>query len=195
MAGASGSRLIENDHEAGILFFVFLNLYNPEDTYMTILEKDFIHKELAYWNIPGVTIGICTGSEVLLCDGYGVRNLSTGAPMTGNTLGGIASCSKSFTSAVIGSLAEEGVIDIDKPVREYIPDFRLMDPAASQQCTLRDMLYHRTGLSAHDAMWPEPGLPPEEYVRRVRFLEPNRPFRSSAAFLGSMSTVKGPSSK
>ncbi len=158
---------------------------------MTILEKDFIHKELAYWNIPGVTIGICTGSEVLLCDGYGVRNLSTGAPMTGNTLGGIASCSKSFTSAVIGSLAEEGVIDIDKPVREYIPDFRLMDPAASQQCTLRDMLYHRTGLSAHDAMWPEPGLSPEEYVHRVRFLKPNRPFRSSAEYNNTVYALAG----
>ena len=157
----------------------------------SILEKDFVEQELAYWNIPGVSYTICSGDALLEAGGFGWRDRERKLPMTADTLGGIASCSKAFTSAVIASLAEEGILDYDRPVREYLPEFRMKDPAADAQCTIRDMLYHRTGLAPHDALWPDPDMSPEELIRRLRYLEPNRPFRSSAQYNNTMYALLG----
>jgi CubicO group peptidase (beta-lactamase class C family) len=44
-------------------------------------------------------------------------------------------------------LVDDGLLDYDVPVRHYIPEFELYDPFASKECTLRDMLQHRTGLA------------------------------------------------
>ena len=151
----------------------------------------WIEKELSWWNIPGVTIGITNREETLFAGGFGLRSLESGQPMTGHTLGAIASCSKSFTSAVIASLCDEGVLDLDTPVRAYVPEFDLMDRGAGEQCTLRDMLYHRTGLAPHDAMWPDPGRSERDFLHALRYLEPNRPFRSSSEYNNTMYAAAG----
>ena len=153
--------------------------------------EGWVEKELKWWNIPGVAVGICSGDEILWSGGYGVRSLETGKPMTADTLGAIASCSKSFTASVIASLQDEGVIDIDAPVRSYLPEFELMDPFASDGCTLRDMLYHRTGLPPHDAMWPDPERDSLSFIRALRYLEPNRPFRSSSEYNNTVYAAAG----
>ncbi|MCR5160230.1 MAG: beta-lactamase family protein [Lachnospiraceae bacterium] len=145
-------------------------------------SSDWMQRELAWWNIPGLEIGVCDRSGTIWQQGYGWRDPEKHLPMTPDTLGPIASCTKSFTAAVIASLAADGLLSFDTPVREYIPDFALMDPAASQQCTLRDMLCHRTGLSAHDGTWPDPDTDRRAFLRRARFLEPNRPFRYSSEY-------------
>lgn len=118
-----------------------------DDTMKEILNDAFVKREMEYWNIPGLAVGVIKDGDILLEKGYGYRNLETKEPMTPYTLQGIASCSKSFTSAVLASLVDEGILDYDQPVSEYIPDFALMDPVATKEATIRDMLYHRTGLA------------------------------------------------
>ncbi|MGN0131425.1 MAG: serine hydrolase [Lachnospiraceae bacterium] len=147
-----------------------------------LLKADFVKKEMDYWNIPGFSIAVCYQGEIAFEKGYGYRNLTTKKPMTPETLGGIASCSKSFTSAVLASLVDEGTLDFDRPVIEYIPDFALMDEVATSQVTVRDMLYHRTGLAGHDAMWPDPSIDRDEFMHRLRYLETNKPFRSATQY-------------
>ena len=109
-----------------------------------ILNDAFVKCEMEYWNIPGLAVGVIKDGNILLEKGYGYRNLETKEPMTPYTLQGIASCSKSFTSAVLASLVDEGILDYDQPVSEYIPDFALMDPVATKEATIRDMLYLRS---------------------------------------------------
>ena len=154
-------------------------------------SSDWMRQELAWWNIPGVEIGICDRSGTLWQQGYGWRDLEAHAPMTPDTLGAIACCTKSFTAAVIASLAADGLLSFDRPVREYIPDFALMDPAASEQCTVRDMLCHRTGLSAHDGMWPDPDTDRRAFLRKARYLEPDRPFRYSSEYNNTVYDLLG----
>ena len=156
-----------------------------------LLDDGFVQEQMAYWNIPGTALAICLDDQLIFEKGYGVRNLKTGAPMTPETLGCIASGSKSFTSGVLALLADEGRLDFDRPVREYIPDFAMMDPFASQEVTVRDMLYHRTGLADHDATWPAPGVSREEYMHRLKFLAPDRPFRSTAEYNNVMYGILG----
>lgn len=156
-----------------------------------ILTEDFVNNELHWWNIPGVTIGICQGGKTLQAEGFGYRNVAQKLPMTADTLGGIASCSKSFCAAVIASLVDEGVLDFDRPVHDYLPELEFMDPAATNECTLRDMLYHRTGLAGHDAMWPDASITRNEYLHRIRFLEPNVPFRYKSQYSNTIYNLAG----
>lgn len=156
-----------------------------------ILSDDFVRSELDFWNVPGLALAVGRGGETLLAKGYGKRDLEQDLPMTADTLGGIASCSKSFCSAVAASLVEEGILSFDTPIREWIPDFALWDEEAGKRCTLRDMLLHRTGLAGHDGMWPAPGLSRREYLRRLRYLEPNKSFRSAVQYSNTIYNAVG----
>lgn len=156
-----------------------------------ILTDEFVNRELQWWNVPGVTLGICQGGKTIQTDGFGYRDIGKKLPMTGDTLGGIASCSKSFCSAVIASLVDEGVLDYDRPVHEYLPELEFYDPTATRECTLRDMLCHRTGIAGHDAMWPDATITRKEYLRRIRFLEPNKPFRYEAQYSNTIYNLIG----
>ena len=70
--------------------------------------------------------------------GYGVRSLDTRRPVDENTLFGIASNSKAFTTAALGMLVDEGKIGWDDKVRKYIPEFKLYDPYVTEEFTIRD---------------------------------------------------------
>lgn len=157
----------------------------------TLLNEDQLKKDMKFWNIPGLSVGVIRDGEIIFQNGYGLRNIASDLPMTHDTLGGIASCSKSFTSAVIASLVDEGKLGFDTPVMEYIPGFRLMDPVAGSEVTVRDMLYHRTGLANHDAMWPDPSITRDEFMHRFRYLQPDRPFRSSAQYNNTVYSLIG----
>jgi CubicO group peptidase (beta-lactamase class C family) len=50
-------------------------------------------------------------------------------------------------------LVDQGKLDWDTPVREYLPSFKLCDPFAAERATPRDLVTHRTGLPRHDLMW------------------------------------------
>lgn len=158
---------------------------------MELLDDAFVEKEMTYWNVPGMAVALCRDGEVLFEKGYGCRLLASKEPMTPFTLSGIASCSKSFTSAVLAALVDRGLLDYDTPVREYLPDFALMDPVATAQATVRDMLYHRTGLAGHDAMWPDDTVSRDEWMHRLRYLEPNRPFRSATQYSNVIYSLLG----
>lgn len=163
---------------------------------MELLDRSFIESELKWWNIPGVEMGVVRVNdngigETIFSGGWGLRDKEADLPMTADTLGGIASCSKAFTAAVVSALVDDGVLDYDRPIREYIPDFDLMDPFAARDCCLRDLLYHRSGLPGHDAMWPNPNIDSAQYIRRVRFLEPNKPFRSVSQYNNTVYNLIG----
>lgn len=155
-----------------------------------ILSKEFVEDEMRYWKVPGLSGAVIQDGETVFSGGWGVRGTETGGSVTEHTRFGIASCSKSMTSALIAMLVDDGLLDYDTPVAEYIPGFRLLDPVASAQVTLRDMLCHRTGLGGHDGMWPG-SISRAEFTRRLRYLEPNAPFRSKGQYSNTVYTLIG----
>ncbi|MCK7460235.1 serine hydrolase [Idiomarina aminovorans] len=109
------------------------------------------------FNIPGLAVVAVKDGEVILAEGFGVRDIESGEPVNANTLFGIASNTKAFTAAAMATLVEQGKLNWDDKVVDYIPEFRLADPAITQSLTLRDILSHRSGLGlgAGDLMiWP-----------------------------------------
>ena len=156
--------------------------------------KDFdayVQKVMSDWKVPGAAIVIVKDGKVVLSKGYGLRDLKTNLPVTEQTLFPIASITKSFTVATLGTLASEGKLDWDKPVREYLPDFRLSDDVLTARVTPRDLVTHRTGLPRHDATWYRSDLTREEMYSRLRYLEPNRDLRREFQYNNLMFMTAG----
>jgi CubicO group peptidase (beta-lactamase class C family) len=141
------------------------------------LER-FIEAQLEPFRVPGVAVAIVHGDEVLLCRGFGTRNLDGNLPMTADTVMPIGSVSKSFTSALVATLVDDEKLEWDKPVRDHLPQFRMHDPAATEHMSPRDLLAHRSGLPRHDLVWyGNEELTRAGLVERLRHLEPNVSFR------------------
>ncbi|MBM3795086.1 MAG: serine hydrolase [Acidobacteria bacterium] len=111
-------------------------------------------------------------------------------PVTPQTIFGIGSITKSVTVLALSSLADEGKLDWDRPVRDYASDFHLHDPVASDRATLRDLVSHRTGLPRHDGMWFT-GLDRNGIFARLRYLEPSRDFRAAYQYNNVMYMAAG----
>ena len=102
--------------------------------------RDFIEAERARFAVPGVAVAVVHDGEVVLCDGFGHADLETGRPVDADTRFPLASDTKAFTAATLCLLAEDGLVDLDAPVREVLPWFAMHDPHASALVTPRDLL-------------------------------------------------------
>ncbi len=85
----------------------------------------------------------------------------------------IASMSKSFLATSILIAQQEGLLDIDKPIKNYLPEFKMYDDYVTEHLTLRDALSHRSGLPRHDLLlFTAPGDTMERRLQRLQYLKP-----------------------
>jgi len=151
----------------------------------------YVLRAMQDWKVPGAAVVIVKDGKVVLSKGYGLRDVKNNLPLTEQTLFPLASITKSFTVATLGTLAAEGKLDWDKPVREYLSDFRLADDVLTARVTPRDLVTHRTGLPAHDGTWYRSGLSREDMYARLRYLEPNRDLRREFQYNNLMFMTAG----
>ncbi len=165
----------------------------PDQTTASVFEgfADFVDAQRQAWKAPGCAVAIVKDGQVVLAQGFGLRDVARGAPVTPDTLFAIGSCTKAFTCAALGILADEGKLDWDKPVRDYAPTFRMFDPFASERMTARDLVTHRSGLPRHDAMWYGARFTRREIFDRLRHLEPNKDFRAAWQYNNLMYLAAG----
>jgi CubicO group peptidase (beta-lactamase class C family) len=154
---------------------------------------DLIDRERQRFGVPGVAVAVVRDGAVELGQGFGRRDVAADLPVTDHTLFAIASCTKAFTTALIAMLVRDGLVEWDKPVREYLPYFRLHDPVASELVTIRDLLSHRTGLPRHDMLWyGNPGLDRREVVaERLRHLPLSKGIREAYQYNNLMYMTAG----
>lgn len=141
--------------------------------------------------VPAIAIGIVKDGEVLLAEGFGWADLENRQPATATTLFAIGSCTKAFTAAGLAILADEGRLDWDKPVQEYMPDFRLMDAFATREMTAIDLLTHQSGLPRHDLVWYGSAFSRQELFDRLRHLPPTKSFRTQWQYQNLMYLAAG----
>jgi CubicO group peptidase (beta-lactamase class C family) len=137
-----------------------------------------VEDTMRHWKVPGMAVLVIRDGEVIHAQGYGLRDVERGLSVTPETVFAIGSCSKAFTTTSLAMLADEGKLDWDTPVREYLPDFRLKDPVATDGMTALDLVTHRSGLPGHELMWYGSGLSRREIYERLRYLDPNKGFRA-----------------
>ena len=132
---------------------------------------DFILETLDKWQVPGLAVGVIKDQQIILSKGYGFSDLTAKKPVGSKTLFQIASITKSFTATAAAMLVDQGKLDWDVPVREYLPEFKLSDPQISEKITMRDLLTHQSGLPRHDMLWMLTGYNREEVFSRIKHLE------------------------
>jgi CubicO group peptidase (beta-lactamase class C family) len=140
---------------------------------------DLADQAMKQWKVPGVAIAVVQDGKVIYAKGYGYRDLEKKLPVTTATLFPIGSISKSFTALTFAILKDEGKVDWDQPVRSYLPEFEMNDVVASERATPRDLFSHRTGLPRHDLVWYSSDFSRDDMVGRLRYLKPNKSFRST----------------
>lgn len=114
-----------------------------------------INAQMEKHGLRGVALAVTQGEQIVYLKGYGTAG--QGRAMTPQTPMYIGSQSKSVTALAIAQLAEQGKVELNAPVRKYIPWFAVTDPQASQQITINHLLYHTSGLSeaGYTAMLPD----------------------------------------
>src|SRR5215469_12053971 len=97
------------------------------------------------FNIPGVAVGVwADGRESYAC--HGVTSVENPLPVDQHTLFLVASITKTFTATTLMRLAAEGKVELNAPVRRYVPEFRLKHQQAADKVTVLHLLNHTSGL-------------------------------------------------
>lgn len=156
----------------------------------TLTFNEYIQNEINIYGIPGMGLAVSKNGKMLYKNAIGYRDIENNIPMEPDCHWGIASCSKAFTAVLALIMVDKGMLDLDKPIKEYLSDFAMYDKEAEQNCTMRDMLAHRTGLGNHDSLWMDHGSR-EDLFHRLQFLKPAIPFRSEMLYNNTIYTLAG----
>ena len=145
----------------------------------------FVARSMKTFGVPGLAIAVVKDGKVVMSKGYGVRKMGESTPVDENTLFGIGSNTKAFTTAALASLVDEGKISWDDRVYERLPGFAMYDPYVSHEMTIRDLLTHRSGMGLGEGdllFWPHSTYKREEIIYKLRFMKPATSFRSKYAY-------------
>ncbi|MBN1602298.1 MAG: beta-lactamase family protein [Chitinispirillaceae bacterium] len=138
-----------------ILLTLFITLCFSQETISTkmkISRKEFvetieqyIQKEIKQRKIVGLSVAIVDEGGVLISDGFGYANKENKTKASSETLFPIASITKTFTGIAVMQLTEKGLIDLDKPIGDYIEELSL--PGGEEKIiTTRMLLTHHSGI-------------------------------------------------
>ena len=178
-----GSLISGDFMQAGMTFPVELRPEGLKEVELNISAlddfADYIESIRKDWNTPGIAVGIVTDREILFADGFGYLDLDESQPVTSETLFGIGSTTKPFTTMILGMLVDEGKLSWDEPIRNYI-DFRLDDDPLSDYITVKDLVSHRSGLPRYDfTLIFNQDLTRDGILENIRYMERNQDFRNS----------------
>jgi CubicO group peptidase (beta-lactamase class C family) len=137
-----------------------------------------IAQAMEEWKVPGLALAVVQDGAVAVLNAYGQRDVEAGLPVTLDTQFIICSITKTFTATGLALLVGEGRLDWARPVRDYVPEFRLHDDVATDRLTVLDLLCHHSGLPRHDWIWVPSDLTRAQMFSAMRHLEPNRDLRS-----------------
>ena len=155
------------------------------NSFAQISEKqvdELVENTLKSFNVPGIAVAIVKDGKVVLSKGYGIKSILTKEKVDANTLFGIASNSKAFTTAALAMLVDEKKLNWDDKVIQYLPDFKMYNDYVTTEFTIRDLVTHRSGLGlgAGDLMiWPDGSdFKPTDIIQNLQYLKPVSAFRT-----------------
>jgi CubicO group peptidase (beta-lactamase class C family) len=149
----------------------------------------YVRTAMAQWKVPGLAVAVVKDGRVVLERGYGVRELGKPDRVDADTLFDIASNTKAFTAAALGTLVSAGKLRWDDPVVKYISGFRLDSPYVTQEITLRDLLSHRSGYCDPFAMWYFSDDTTANVIERLQYQKPSYGFRAHFCYNNAMYMV------
>ncbi|RIK36488.1 MAG: hypothetical protein DCC58_19195 [Chloroflexi bacterium] len=129
--------------------------------------QELVSSRASDLGIPGVAVGVTLrGAEDIVY--HGVTTPDGGDEIGPTTRFPLGSTDKTFTATLIMRLVEQGRVDISAPVRRYLPELRLRDPAVAEQVTVLHLLNHTSGWAGDFA--PDTGDSDDHLARFVERL-------------------------
>src|SRR5262249_4289384 len=107
--------------------------------------ETWLEKEMPLKKIPALSIALVDDQEIVWAKGFGFADSGKNKPATAETVYRVGSVSKPFTALLLMLLVELGLVDLDAPVQDYLPDFQPVNKTG-KKITLRQMVSHRSGL-------------------------------------------------
>ncbi len=163
---------------------------HPSPDYAHIVEQ-----VVERYQLPGIAVGVIENGKVAYTATLGTREAGTGRKIDRNTLFKIASNSKAMTTALLARLVQQGKLDWDAPVTNYLPQFHMHDPWVTNNMRVADLLTHSSGLpeGGGDLMlWPEPNhFTRSDIIRGLRYIKPAYSFRSKYQYDNLLYVVAG----
>jgi len=143
----------------------------------------FIARTLKAYEVPGAAVAVVENGKVTLLKGYGLRNVTKPGAVDENTIFQLASVTKTLTAAAAAAVVDEGKLDWDKPIFNYLPEFVGYDPYMTRWLTERDLLAQRTGWPAFTGDQLDSfGYDRAEILLRLRFFKPRYSLREVAQY-------------
>jgi len=180
---------------AAISFVLTLSVTTTAQVISSAQIDSLTEFTLKTFDVPGIAVGVIKDGKLIHGKGYGVRSLRTMQKVDENTLFGIASNSKAFTTAALGMLIDEGKLKWDDKVTDYIPEFKMYDPYVTEAFTIRDLLTHRSGLGlgAGDLMmFPDSNnFTKKDIIHNLRYLKAVSSFRTKYDYDNNLYIVAG----
>lgn len=139
--------------------------------------SDYAQKVYGDWGLAGMAFAIVEDGKITLIKPIGQKSIATQKHLTENTVFPIASLSKAFASLLMMKLHEDGKLNIDTPVVDILPDFKLASDEATKGFTLAKLFQHRSGLPsfAYDTL-VETGWSESEIYKVLDQIYPTHPF-------------------
>lgn len=103
---------------------------------------------MASLDVPGVSMVVVKGDEVIMLDGWGVADPRTGKTVDPDTMFYIASCTKPYTATGVAILQDESKLKFDDAVEKHLPRFELSDAELTSRVTIADLASHRYGINS-----------------------------------------------
>jgi len=145
-------------------------IYLKEDFDADFIKKT-IENDLEILKNAGLAISLVSNEEVLFEEGFGFRNVIKKLPFTAKTLFPLGSYTKMITAHAIALLVDQGKMDWDTPIKDYIPTFKLKNQFATDNMNLVDLLSHATGLPHHQAMYMNTNWSYKQVFEKLPYLD------------------------
>lgn len=109
--------------------------------------EEYLTEKMKTNHIPGCAVAVSQNGKVVYKNGFGYREMIRKQRVTPETIFGIASITKSFTALAIMKLEEEGLLSVEDPVIDHLPDFKLVGVDDMNSIKIYHLLTHTTGLA------------------------------------------------
>jgi len=152
-----------NLYKIFIVVIVFVRWWSQPDVVAAQIEFDkslhlikvinqferFVQDTMQKRQLPGLAVAIVKDNQIIYLSGFGVKEVGGSDPIDIHTIFRLASVSKGFASVLTGILVDQGKLNWDDKVIQYLPNFALKDPKSTRNLTIRQLLNHTSGLPQH----------------------------------------------
>ena len=150
-----------------------VQLYKWQQEELKTAIKAYFDKAIKSGVIVGAGVSIVKGDSIVVSNGYGKRNIRLSENVDGQTVFRLGSLSKGFTGILAADIENEGKLDWNDKVSDYIPQFQLGDQNNTDKITLANILSHSSGAPYHSyTNLVEAGLPLTDIAKRFKYVTP-----------------------